>query len=151
MEKMSTSSQYSLFGQAIPIPACAHCHQTRSKVVRDREEIARCYPEHYPDGPQDDLICCTPDSEYRCPSCGSEELDFAMHYATAFWQAGDENVEMAHCHECGWDGEAEEAAPPVEPWSELAAAAQTQWMRGELQGIGVGSEIRPVAAAEVAA
>ena len=116
------AAQLQLFGAPAIIPVCAHCHQPRSKVTRDRAELAANYPSHYPDGPDDACICCTPAEEYRCPSCHSEDLEFAMHYASASFEDGDETQEVAQCQECRWHGEAAECAPPVQPWAEMDGA-----------------------------
>lgn len=123
------AAQLQLFGAPAIIPVCAHCHQPRSKVIRDRAELARRYPDFAGTPAETEMICCSPDSECRCPRCNSELLEFAMHYASASFADGDETAEMAHCQECGWAGEAEEAAPPAQPWTELAQvtkAAETR-------------------------
>jgi len=116
---MSTQ-QASLF--PMPAPArCIYCKQNRRIVEIEREVIdARFY-----DGVagSSDAPCCTPESTYQCPQCGNENLDFGMHYATASWEDGDENREEYRCLKCGSTGDAEEAAPPVQPWSELEAVA----------------------------
>jgi DNA-directed RNA polymerase subunit RPC12/RpoP len=70
-----------------------------------------------------DAPCCTPESTYQCPQCGSDNLDFGMHYATASWEDGDETREEYRCLKCGSTGDAEEAAPSAQPWSELEAVA----------------------------
>ena len=78
----------------------------------------------YGDGPGwSDAPCCTPESTHHCPLCGTDNLDFGMHYATASWEDGDETREEYRCLKCGSTGGAEEAAPPAQPWNELEAVA----------------------------
>jgi hypothetical protein len=67
-----------------------------------------------------DAPCCTPDSDYHCPQCNNGSLQFAMRYASA---EGEETGEVYHCETCGAIGDVEDAAPPVEPWTELDALA----------------------------
>ncbi len=43
-----------------------------------------------------------------------------MRYASA---EGEETGEVYHCETCGAIGDVEDAAPPVEPWTELDALA----------------------------
>src|ERR1700733_5436445 len=70
-----------------------HCASTHFTVLRDRE-IAR--ERKYPGA--ETTICCTPDSDYRCPACNSSKLQFAMRYASA---EGEETGEVYHCETCG--------------------------------------------------
>ena len=104
---------------------CFHCASTQFTVLRDRE-IAR--ERKYPGA--ETTICCTPDSDYRCPACNSSKLQFAMRYASA---EGEETGEVYHCETCGAIGDVEDAAPPVEPWTELdalAAGGGAGWVMG---------------------
>jgi hypothetical protein len=103
----------------IPVPArCVHCASTQATVLRDREMIDGRFGD-YPGWSV--APCCTPESDYRCGQCGSGKLQFAMHYASA---EGDDSREVYRCEACGCIGDAEDAAPPVQPWAELAAVAE---------------------------
>ncbi len=119
------------------IPVCFYCHQPASKIVKAREELIARYPEMYPSGMEqarEACVCCTPDSDYLCPQCKSEDLRFAM--VDDYTSEGTDSVEMAECRACGWQGEARDAAPPVEPWAELEAVRAAQ----EAQPMGVSVE-----------
>jgi hypothetical protein len=101
-----------------PIPMqCVHCASTRATVLRDRE-LSDAHFGDYPGWSWS--ACCSPDSDYRCPQCGSGKLQFAMRYASA---EGEETGEVYRCEMCGAIGDVEDAAPPVEPWAELEAVA----------------------------
>jgi hypothetical protein len=115
---MSTQ-QASLF--PMPAPArCIYCKQNRRIVEIEREVI----DAHCGDGlGWSDAPCCTPESTYHCPLCGSDNLDFGMHHATTSWEDGDETREEYRCLRCGSTGDAQEAAPPAQPWNELEAVA----------------------------
>ena len=114
--------------QLIELPAplqCVHCASTRATVLRDRE-IGR--ERKYPGA--ETTICCTPDSDYQCPQCNSDRLQFAMRYASA---EDEETGEVYRCEMCGAIGDVEDAAPPVEPWTELdalAAGGGAGWVMG---------------------
>jgi DNA-directed RNA polymerase subunit RPC12/RpoP len=100
---------------------CIYCKQNRRAVEIEREVIDARF---YGDVPgSSDAPCCTPESTYQCPLCGSEDLDFGMHYATTSWEDGDETREEYRCLKCGSTGAVEEAAPPAQPWNELEAVA----------------------------
>lgn len=116
-EKHMAPQQMKLFETPVMIAQCVYCHQTKGKVLRERETLDLRYP-----GRQDSdaAICCTPDSEWRCPRCSSQDLQFGMYYPIA---EGDECREMAACA-CGWRGEADECAPPDQPWDELTMVAE---------------------------
>ena len=101
----------------LPIPMqCFYCASTQATVLRDRELAGQ---RHYAGA--DTCICCTPDSDFHCPACHSGKLQFGMRYASA---DGEDTGEVYCCEACGATGEVENAAPPVEPWAELAAVAQ---------------------------
>lgn len=94
---------------------CFHCASTQQTVLRDREVIVARMKY------STECVCCSPDSESRCPHCGSGSLEFGMHYATS---QDDQGGEVFRCKACGATGEADDAAPPVQPWAELAAVAE---------------------------
>ena len=106
-----------------PMPAsarCIYCKQDRRAVEIEREVIdARSYGDML----ETSAPCCTPESTYQCPQCGSDNLDFGMRYATASREDGDETREEYRCLKCGSTGDVEEAAPPAQPWNELEAVA----------------------------
>lgn len=113
------------------IPVCAHCHQPRGKVMQEREAMVaamRATPEPFccSDSPleQETGVCCTPDSEYRCPRCHSMRLQFGMYEELDF--DGCYSHEAAHCDDCRWTGDAQDTMPPEQPWAELEAVAATQ-------------------------
>jgi hypothetical protein len=118
-------------GLLFPMPAfarCVYCKQNRRAVEIEREVIDA---QFYGDVPgASDAPCCTPESTYQCPVCGSDDLDFGMHYASASWEDGDETREEYRCLKCGSTGAAEEAAPPAQPWNELEAVAKAAEQRG---------------------
>ncbi len=102
---------------------CLYCHKTRARINVEREVARERFP-HF-EAP----VCCSPDSEHRCPDCNSQDLDFAMHYATS---EDDETGELAYCNACHWVGAVEDAAPPVQPWAELEVVAlqdPEEWIR----------------------
>lgn len=104
----------------IPVPArCVYCHGTKAKTQLEREMIDERF---YPDEPgYSGAPCCTPESTYTCPQCGSDNLDFAVRYAS---YDDDETAEMYHCYVCKSTGPAEDAAPAKQPWAELEAVAK---------------------------
>lgn len=99
---------------------CIYCKQDRRAIEIAREAIdARFYGDL---AGTSDAPCCTPESTYQCPQCGSENLDFGMHYAAASWE-DDETREEYRCLKCGSTGDVDEAAPPAQPWNELEAVS----------------------------
>jgi Zn finger protein HypA/HybF involved in hydrogenase expression len=111
------------------IPVCAHCHQPRGKVMQEREGViaaVRATPGQFchPTADRQRLgVCCTPDSEYRCPRCHSMRLQFGMYEELDF--DGCHSHEAAHCDDCRWTGDAQDTMPPEQPWAELEAVAAT--------------------------
>lgn len=120
--------QAALFAVPAPAPVCHNCKQPRSKVMRDRQEIMNLRPDRYQSMLEAyAVICCNPDSEYRCPDCDSEKLTFAAYdngaeADTGYQDAGERYI----CLDCGARGDAQDCEPPAQPWAELEAVRKAR-------------------------
>jgi len=108
--------------QPAVIPVCMYCYQPKGRVMAEREQLTRAWDEWYGEVyPAHEQVCCSPGDEHHCPQCHSQELQFALRDSFDF--DGNHEWEEAHCDACGWTGNAENAAPPKQPWLELQTVA----------------------------
>ena len=126
---MSTQLQAYLFRAPVIIPVCAYCHQPKSKVTADRQTLTAHRAG------EENVICCTPDSESHCPDCDSMALEFSEYDNGIEAKTGySDSGEIFACHDCGAMGDASDCAPAVQPWAELEAVAKgwedrIEWLR----------------------